>query len=69
MPWRRLNPAAVADALWLDHEPGSTEDEATAAQALDHLRQQFATGSYVTDHEGRTFIGTPDEAAEHMMAA
>lgn len=71
MPWRRLDPTAVADALRLDYEPSSTEDEAAATQALDHLRQQLATGGYVAiqDHEGHTFIGTPDEATERMMAS
>ncbi len=70
MPWMRLEPHAVADALRLDYEPGSTEDEA-AAQALGHLREQLMTGGYVAiqDHEGHTFIGTPDEATERMMAS
>lgn len=71
MPWTRLDPASVADALRLDYEPGSEADKAAAAQALDHLRQQLATGGYVAiqDHEGHTFIGTPDEATERMMAS
>ncbi len=71
MPWMRLEPHAVADALRLDFEPASAEDAAAAKQALDHLRQQLATGGYVAiqDHEGHTFIGTPDEATERMMAS
>ena len=69
MPWTRLEPDVVADALQLDHDPGTAADEAAAAQALDHLREQLATGAYIAvqDHEGRTFIGTPDEAVERMM--
>ncbi len=71
MPWTRLEPDKVAGALRLDYEPGSAEDEAAAAQALAHLREQLATGGYVAiqDHEGHTFIGTPDEATERMMAS
>ncbi len=71
MPWTRLKPHVVADALRLDYEPGSAEDEAAAAQALDHLREQLMTGGYVAiqDHQGHTFIGTPDEATERMMAS
>ena len=36
---------------------------------LAHLREQLLSGAYVAvqDHTGRTFIGTPEEALEHMM--
>ena len=69
MPWTRLKPDVIADALRLDYDLGSIADEAVAAQALDHLREQLATGAYIAvqDHEGHTFIGTPDEAVERMM--
>ena len=69
MPWRRFDPADVADALRLTYEPGSEADEAAAAQALDYLRQQLQAGSYIAiqDHQGHTFIGTPEEATERMM--
>ena len=69
MPWTRLEPDVVADALQLDHDPGTAADEAAAAQALDHLREQLMTGGYVAiqDHRGQTFIGTLDEAVERMM--
>ncbi len=72
MPWTRLDPASIADALQVEIVPGSTaDDNAAAAQVLANLREQLQTGAYVAvqDHEGRTFIGTPDEAAEHMMAS
>ena len=37
--------------------------------ALAHLRSQLLSGEYVVvqDDEGCTFIGTPQEAAQHMM--
>ncbi len=68
MPWTRLAPAGVVDALRAD-VCGDAEDDAVAAQALDHLREQLLTGGYVAvqDHTGRTFIGTPAEATERMM--
>ncbi len=72
MPWTRLDPASVADALQVEIEPGSTDDtDAAATQVLAHLREQLQTGAYIAvqDHDGYTFIGTPDEAAEHMMAS
>lgn len=71
MPWTRLKPHAVAGALRLDYEPGSAEDEAAADQALDHLCEQLQTGAYIAIQDGQehTFIGTPDEATERMMAS
>ena len=71
MPWTRLQPDKVANAIRFDYDPGSAADDAIAAQALDHLREQLATGGYVAiqDHCGQTFIGTPDEAVERMMAS
>lgn len=69
MPWTRLEPDRVADALRLDYESGSAADQAAATQALNHLREQLVTGGYVAiqDHRGQTFIGTLDEAVERMM--
>lgn len=69
MPWTRLKPEVVADALRLDYDPGSAADKAAAAQALDHMREQLVTGGLVAiqDHCGQTFIGTLDEAVERMM--
>ncbi len=72
MPWSRLDPASVADALQVEIEPGSTDDtDAAATQVLAHLREQLQAGAYIAiqDHEGHTFIGTPAEATERMMAA
>lgn len=67
MPWTRLNPAAVARQLRADHGPG---DGAIAEQALAHLRDGLLSGRLVAveDENGRTFLGTEAEAAEHMMA-
>ncbi len=71
MPWMRLSPDVVADALQIDYAPGNAEGDAAARRALDHLREQLMTGGYIAiqDHEGHTFIGTPDEATERMMAS
>lgn len=72
MPWTRLDPASVADVLQVEIVPGSTDDDAAVtAQVLSHLREQLQTGGYVVvqDHEGRVFVGTPDEAVERMMAS
>jgi hypothetical protein len=71
MPWTRLDGAVVARALraaWDDPYP---EAEALAEQALAHLREELLSGRFIAvqDHLGHTFIGTPSEAAEHMMAA
>ncbi len=37
--------------------------------ALTHLRSRLLSGEYVVvqDDEGRTSIGTPEEASQHMM--
>jgi len=71
MPWTRLEPDVIADALRLDYDPDSASDQAAAAQALDHMREQLVTGGLVAiqDHRGQTFIGTLDEAVERMMAS
>ena len=67
MPWTRLNPAAVVQQLRAQHGPG---DEELAEQALAHLRAALLSGVYIAVENsvsGHTFVGTPDEAAEHMM--
>jgi len=43
MPWTRLEPAVVVDALRVEVW-GDAEDDTIAAQALDHLREQLLTG-------------------------
>lgn len=68
MPWTRLNPAAVVRQLRAEHGPG---DEDAAEQALAHLREALLKGVYIAVEEsvsGHTFVGTPAEAAEHIMA-
>ena len=71
MPWTRLNPAKVAEQLRAEVAPIVLDGAQKAEQALSHLRDQLISGQYVAieDHEGRTFIGTPEEAAEHMMGS
>lgn len=67
MPWRRLNPAAVAEHLRAQCEPA---DAAVAEQALAHLRAALLSGMYIAveNEKGRTFVGTEAEAAEYMLA-
>lgn len=67
MPWRRLNPAAVAEQLRAQCEPA---DEAVTEQALAHMRAALLSGVYVVvaNEKGRTFVGTEAEAAEYMLA-
>lgn len=68
MPWRRLNPAAVAEQLRAQCEPA---DEAVAEQALAHLRAALLSGMYIAveeDKTGQTLVGTEAEAAEYMLA-
>jgi len=69
MPWTRLNPVKVAEQLRAEVAPIVPDAAQKAEQALSHLRDQLISGQFVAmqDHEGRTFIGTPEEAAEHMM--
>ena len=71
MPWTRLNPVKVAEELRAVVAPVGPDALQLGEQALIHLRDQLLSGQYVAmqDHEGRTFIGTPEEAAEHMMGS
>ena len=66
MPWTRLNPAVVVQQLRAEHGLG---DEDAAEQALAHLRAALLSGVYIAveNERGHTFVGTPAEAAEHMM--
>jgi len=71
MPWTRLDGAVVARTrrtAWSDPAPDA---EALAERALAHLREELLSGRFVAvqDRLGRTFIGTPLKAAEHMMGA
>ena len=48
MPWTRLDPTSVADALQVEVQPGSADDDAAvAAQVLANLREQLQTDAYV----------------------
>ena len=71
MPWTRLNPVKVAEELRAVVAPIVPDALQLGEQALIHLRDQLLSGQYVAmqDHEGRMFIGTPEEAAEHIMAS
>ena len=71
MPWTRLNPVKVAEELRAVVAPIVPDALQLGEQALIHLRDQLISGRYVAmqDHEGRTFIATPEEAAEHMMGS
>ena len=69
MPWTRLDPGTVAQQLRAKFDRPGPDDAAMTEQALAHVRDQLLSGAYVAvqDHTGRTFIGTPEEAMEHMM--
>ncbi len=69
MAWRHLNPAQVAGELRAEVDPPEAGGGEVVEFALAHLRSQLLSGEYVVvqDDEGRTFIGTPEEAAQHMM--
>lgn len=68
MPWTRLNPTAIVDLLHVDHDPDA---KALAEQALTHMREELLSGRFIAvqDHVGHTFIGTPEEANEHIMGS
>jgi len=69
MPWTRLDPAALIPHLRFECDPASPDDDALARKATAHLREALLSGEYIAvqNEEGRTFIGTQDEAAEHIM--
>ena len=71
MPWTRLSSEKIAAQLRFEVMPAGPDDAGQAERALDHLRGQLISGRFVAiqDHEGRLFIGTPDEAAERMMGS
>ena len=69
MGWRRLDSTQVARQLRAAFDRSETGTEAMAELALAHMRSQLLGGQYVAvqDDDGGTFIGTPEEAVEHMM--
>ncbi len=69
MPWTRLDPATLVPHLRFECDPASPDDDALARKATAHLREALLTGKYIAvqNEEGRTFIGTQDEAAEYIM--
>ncbi len=70
MPWKRLDSAVVARALRAAWDAPAPDRDVVAAEVLAHMREQLLGGHFIAvqDHLGQTFIGTPEEAAEHMMA-
>ena len=69
MPWTRLDPIALIPHLRFVHDPASPDDKALAGKATAHLQDALLAGEYIAlqNEEGRTFIGTEAEAAEHIM--
>jgi len=72
MGWRRLDSTQVARQLraaFDRSEAGTGEMAELAELALAHMRSQLLGGQYVAvqDDGGGTFIGTLEEAVEHMM--
>lgn len=66
MAWMRVPPHHVLPHLRAEASPDDVE---VAQQALAHLRERLLDGTYVViQHgDGRLFIGTEQEAVEHMM--
>lgn len=69
MHWTRLDPIGIIGHLKC--EPTAPGDEAYADQALAHLSAELLSGRYIAvqDREGCLFIGTPEEAAGHMLGS
>ena len=69
MGWRRLDSTQVAGHLRAAFDRQEAGTEELAELALAHLRSQLLGGQFVAvqDDSGHTFIGTPEEATEHMM--
>ncbi len=69
MGWRRLDAAHVARQLRAAYDRPEAGTEELTVMALAHMRSQLLSGEYVAvqDDDGETFIGTPEEAVEHMM--
>lgn len=69
MPWTRLDPARVAPLLRAAWAPATPGDADLAERALTHLREELLSGRYVAvqDALGRTFVGTPEEAARRVL--
>ncbi len=71
MPWTRLDPAGIIPQLRFEIDSATPDGEARAEQAMAHLREALLTGQYIAlqSADGGLFIGTQDEAAEHIMGA
>ncbi len=69
MGWRRLDSTQVARQLRAAFDRLEVGTEELAELALAHLRSQLLGGQFVAvqDDSGHTFIGTPEEATQHMM--
>ncbi len=69
MGWRRLDSTQVARQLRAAFDRPEAGTEELAELALAHMRSQLLGGQYVAvqHDDGGTFIGTPEEAVEHMM--
>ena len=67
MHWMRLDPLGVIGQLHC--EPMTSADETLANQALAHVATELLSGRYIAvqNGDGGLFIGTPEEAAEHML--
>lgn len=67
MHWTRIEPRGLVGQLGC--EPATPDDEGLASQALAHVSAELLSGRYIAvqNGEGALFIGTPEEAAEHML--
>ena len=71
MPWTRLDPAEIIPHLHFVHGPADQDDAAHAERDMARLRRALLTGAFIAvqNEQGRMFIGTEAEAAEHMRRA
>lgn len=69
MPWVRLEPAAVIGRMCVQVDPGKPGDADDARRTLEELRAGLLSGRFVAvqHRTGATFIGTPAEAAGHVL--
>ena len=71
MHWTRLEPAAVVSRLCAGFDPGKHGNADEARRALGELTAGLFTGRFVAiqDRRGEVFIGTHEEAVDHVMRA
>jgi len=67
MHWMRLDPQGLVSELRC--KSATPADEVLANRALAHVSAELLSGRYIAvqNADGGLFIGTPEEAAQHML--